>query len=147
MLRVMCSILLFASVGLAQSSSDGSFSVHHSKQPKFSLTPSQMREAESICQSVWTVVQREFRDSSGAVRPQFTVVIGADRNEVTGNTVHSDAVPKIYELQMKKWDPVIFAQGVVILSFDQMLTDDTIRQLTTRAFRYRDSTVDVAGLK
>jgi hypothetical protein len=147
MLKVMFSLLVLASVGLAQTSSDGSFSVHHSKDPKFSLSPSQMREAENLYQSVCAVVQHDYHESIGKLRPQFKVIIGTERNEVLGNTVHGKAVQSIDEIRMKKWDPVIFAQGVVVLAFDQLLTDDTIRQLTARAVRYSNATVDVARLK
>jgi len=147
MLKIMFSLLVLASVGLAQSSSDGSFSVHHSKHRDFSLSPAQMREAENLYQSVCTIVEREFHNGTVKLHPQFTVVIGTDRNEVLGKTVQRRAVPTYDEIRLKKWDPVIFAQGVVVLAFDQLLTEDGIKQLTARAVRYSDATVDVAGLK
>ena len=41
----------------------------------------------------------------------------------------------------------MFAQGVVVLAFQQLLTRDAINQLSNRAVRYSNATVDVARLK
>jgi hypothetical protein len=48
---------------------------------------------------------------------------------------------------MTKWDPLVFAQGVVILAFDQVLTADVIKELSIRAVRSSKAAVDVAGLE
>jgi len=48
---------------------------------------------------------------------------------------------------MKKWDPAMFAEGVVVLAFDWILTGDTITELGKRAVRSSNASVDVAGLK
>jgi hypothetical protein len=140
MLKVMFVLLVLSSVGLAQSSSDGSFSVHHFKNASYSLTPAQMREAESIYHSACAVVQHDFHSGS-ELHPHLTVVIGAERNEV-----HSRRIP-VGEIWMKNWDPIVFAQGVVVFAFDQMLPRDVIMQLANRAFRESNAAVDVAGLK
>jgi hypothetical protein len=137
MLKVMFTLLVLASAGLAQSSSDGSFSVHHSKHANFSLSPVQMREAESVYQSACAVVQHDFHRVAGELHPHFTVIVGADDNEVHGNA----------EIRMKKWNPLLFAEGVVVLAYYQVLTADVIKQLGNRAVLYSNATTDVAGLK
>jgi|SRR5271169_959177 len=148
MLKVMFTLLILASAGLAQSSSDGSFSVHHSRQATFSLSPAQMREAESLYRSACAVVQHDFRRGAGQLSPHFTVVVGTDRDEVYGNMIQATSeVHGNAEIRMKKWNPIIFAQGVAVLAFDQMLTGDVIRRLGDQAVRYSNATVDVAGLK
>ena len=141
MLKVMFVLFILSSVGLAQTSSDGSFSVHHVKDASYSFRPTQMREAESIYHSACAAVQREFHSGASEVRPHFTVVIGAERNELHSKRAHGG------EIRMKNWDSIVFAQGVVVLAFDHMLTQDVIVQLTNRALRQADATVDVAGLK
>jgi len=147
MLKVMFTLLILASVGLAQSSTDGSFSVHHAKQAKFSIGPTQMREAENLYKSACAVVLHDFHNSVGELHPHFTVVIGADRDEVQGLMVQTDRVRGNAELRMKKWNPTVFAQGVVVLAFDELLTADVINQLGSRAVRYSAATVNVVELK
>jgi hypothetical protein len=48
---------------------------------------------------------------------------------------------------MKKWDPIVFARGVVVLTFGQMLTADVIVQLGNRAIEHSGAATDVARLK
>jgi hypothetical protein len=141
MLKGMFVLLVLSSVGLAQSSSDGSFSVRHLKNASYSLKPAQMREAESIYRSACAVVQREFHGGSSEFHPHIMVVIGTERNEVRARQT------PVGEIWMKKWDPNLFAEGVVILAFDEMLTPDAIVQLSNRAFRQSNAAVGVAGLK
>ena len=144
MLKLMFALLVMASVGLAQSSSDGSFSVRNSRHENSSLSAAQMREAESLYQSACEAVQSDFHSTEG-LHPHFTVVIDADRNEVhsRGMKVDSGGV----QIWMKKWNPTVFAQGVVVLAFHELLTRDLITQLGKRAVRNSNATVDVAGFK
>jgi hypothetical protein len=143
MLKVLFTFLVLSSIGLAQSSSDGSFSVHDAKHPDFSLSKAEMREAESLYQSACAAVQREFH-STVELHPHFIVVIGAEKNEVHSGGMKVDGGLQIW---MKRWTPTIFAQGVVVLAFQQLLTRDVITQLGHRAVNYANATVDVAGLK
>jgi len=138
MLKVVFTLLVFVSAGLAQSTPKASFSVHHAKHTNFSLSPAQMREAESLYQNACAVVQRDFHTEQ--LHPQIEITIGTDRNEVHVRAVRA-------EIWMTKWDPVVFAQGVVVLAFDQLLTTDRVQQLSARAIRYSSATVDVAGFK
>jgi len=140
MLKAMLILLSLCSVGLAQSSADGSFSVHHLKNASYSLPPAQMQEAERIYHNVCTIVKHDFR-SSIELHPYFTVVIGAERNEV-----HSSHARKVAEIWMKKWDPIIFAQAVVVVSFEEILTPEMIAQLGNRGVRQSNATVDVSDL-
>jgi hypothetical protein len=141
MLKVAFALLFLSSAVLAQSSSDGSFTVRHFKDANFSLKPSQMREAQSIYHSVCEVVQREFHTGRTDVHPHFTVVIGTKLDEVHFNR------PQLGEIWMMKWDPIVFTQGAVILAFDQMLTRDMIGQLGKRALRKSNAVVNVGGMK
>jgi hypothetical protein len=139
--KAMFVLLVLSSVGLAQSSSDGSFSVHHFKNANYSLKPAQMREAENIYRNVCATVELDFHRTGSELHPRFTVVIGAEANEVHSRRTQAG------EIWMKKWDPIIFAQGVVLLAFDEMLTRDVILQLAHRACRQSNATVDVTGLE
>jgi hypothetical protein len=143
MLKVMFTLLVLASASLAQSSSDGSFFVRNAKHENSALTPRQMREAERLYQNACAVVQRDFH-STGELQPRFTVVVGAPRNEVHSSGMKDDGSAEIW---IKKWDPRPFAQGVVVLAFHEMLTRDVITQLSNRAVRYSNASVDVAGLE
>jgi len=143
MLKILFTIFAIASVSLAQTSSDGSFSVRHAKRANFSLSSAQMREAESLYRSACAVVRHEF-PSAGDLHPQFTVVIGADRNE---SRFENTGISAAHEIWLKKWDPILFADGVVSLAFDQMLTPDRIKQWGLRAVHQSDATVGVAELK
>jgi hypothetical protein len=52
------------------------------------------------------------------------------------------------EIWMKKWDPTVFAEGVVVLAVDDLLTVDMIKQLSKRAILLSNPTDDdVAGVK
>jgi hypothetical protein len=147
MLKLIATLLVLTSASLAQSSSDGSFSVRHVKLPNFFLSAVQMREAESLYKSACEAVQHEFHGRSGALHPRFKVVIGADIDEVDGVLGPSKNLDGTVEIRLKKWNPAMFARGVVVIAFDQMLTTDVITQLGNRAVLYSGAAVDVAGLK
>src|SRR5579864_6301599 len=125
MLRIFLTVLVLAAAGLGQTSSDGSFSVRHAKRADFSLSPSQMREAEKVYQNTCAMVQSDFH-SADKLRPHLTVVVGTDRTEVHSAGLKVDSG---LEISMKEWNPRAFAQGVVVLAFQQMLTRDAITQL------------------
>jgi hypothetical protein len=136
MLKAIVTFLLLLSACLAQSSSDGSFVVRRAKKSGSSLTPAQMHEAEKLYRNTCAVVQRDFH-SGAELRPRLTVVLGAQHNEVRGDN----------EIWLTKWNPAMFAEGVVVVAFHQVLTDDVIKQLARRAVEYSDAMVDVAELK
>lgn len=136
MSKAMITVLFLVSAALGQSSSGRFFVVRHVNKPDFALPAAEMREAEKLYQSACTVVQHNFH-ASGELRPRFTVLLGAEREEIHGNS----------ELWLKEWSPALFTQGVVVLAFDQVLTHDLKRQLAKRAVEYATTMVDVADLK
>jgi hypothetical protein len=136
MLKAIVALFLLVSTCIAQSSSDGFFVVRHVTKPGSSLTPAQMHDAEKLYQNTCAVVQRDFHSGS-ELHPRFTVILGAERNEVHGNT----------EIWLTKWNPAMFAEGVVVVAFHQVLTTDVIKQLAKRAVRYSDAMIDVSELK
>lgn len=142
-MKLLFTLLVLSSIGLGQSSSDGSFSVRDARHPGLSLSKAEMREAENLYEGACAAVQREFH-SSVELHPHFVVVTGAERNEVHSAGMKVDDGLEIW---MKRWNPTVFAQGVVVLSFQQLLTRDTITQLGHRAVNYSNATVDVAGIK
>lgn len=87
-----------------------------------------MREAERLYQSACAVVRHEFQ-SDVELRPHFTVVIGAERDELNFTRTKRGGIG------MKKRDPIKFTQGNVILAFEQMLTPDASVQLGNRVIR------------
>jgi hypothetical protein len=146
MFRLIFTLFVVASTSLAQSASDGSFSVQHSKRASFFLSSAQMREAESLYRSACTVVQHNFPNRARELRPHFTVVIGADHNQVQGKMALNNRSVGA-EIRLKKWDPTLFAQAVVVLAYYDALTSDVIKQLGNRAVQASNATVDISGLK
>jgi hypothetical protein len=70
------------------------------------------------------------RESTGAV---FTLVLGAQQNSVDMNT---------RELRLRKWDEYLYAEGVLRLTFDQMLSCESKMRLAKRAVAESEATVD-----
>jgi len=136
MLRAIVTAMFLVTSCLGQSSSGGFFVVRHIKKAEFSLTAAQMREAEKLYFSTCAVVRREF-PGSGELRPRFTLLLGADRDEVHRQT----------EIWLRQWHPGLFAQGVAVLAFDQLLTSDLVRKLAKRGIQQSNATVDVSDLK
>jgi hypothetical protein len=133
MLRILLALLILTSAVLAQSSSDGSFSVRDITHANPVLNPAQLREAESIYQNACAVVEHDFH-SSNLKHPHVDVIVGADRDLVHGRT----------EMWMTKWDRDKFAQGIVLLL---LLNTNVIEQLSSRAVRYSNATVNVSTMK
>lgn len=93
-------------------------------------------EADKIYQSAIAAVRREF----GGVRSvdtQITVVVGADTNQ---------AVWDKREVRLTKWDPYLFAQGIVIFAFEDLMTTDRRLAIAKRALTWTDSTVNVHAI-
>ena len=90
-------------------------------------------EAEKIYLSACSAVRREF-GSNRAVRPQLTVVLGADKDEVLFDE---------REIRLTKWDRHAFAQGVVLFAFEDLMSVEQRLMLAKRAVTWADSTIDV----
>ena len=136
MVRAIVTAIFLVTSCLGQSSSGGFFVVRHIKKSEFSLTPAQMREAEKLYINTCAVVRREF-PGNGELHPRFTVLVGADRDEVHHQT----------ELWLRQWNPGLFAEGVAVLAFDQLLTTDLVQKLAKRGILQSNATVDVSDLK
>ncbi len=105
------------------------------RNPKGQAWPS--AEAETVYLSACKVIEREF-SSPTPLRPQFTLSLGASRN----NLSYSE-----HEIQLTKWDKYKFAQGVVLLAFDELLSPKDRLQLARAAVLEVDSSVDVNALR
>lgn len=127
----MTTAVKFASIVLvlatACSAQEG-LSVHSKGKQKWPAA-----EAQKIYLSACSVVQREFGRTL-PLAPQVTLVLGADKNEVwfAGR-----------EIRLTKWNPNAFAQGVVVLAFEDLLPSQQRLAIATRAVNWADSTVAV----
>lgn len=130
MLKVFLALLVLTPALLAQSSSDGSFSVRDIAHGSPVLTPAQLHEAESIYLNACAIVQHDFH-SSDLKHPHVDVIVGTDRDLVHGRS----------EMWMTKWDKDKFAQGIVLLL---LLNTDVVEQLSSRAVRYSNATINVS---
>jgi hypothetical protein len=83
------------------------------------------------------IVEQEFHTGSLSP-PTFTLVLGSDRDEVSID---------LREVKLKKWNPELFAQAVVQLSFEELMTFTERSHLAQRALRWTQSvtTVDMSG--
>jgi hypothetical protein len=90
-------------------------------------------EAEKIYSAACSVVQREF-DINRPLHPQVKLVLGADRNGVSLGK---------REIWLRRWNRYMFAQGVVALAFDDLMTGDRRIAMSKRAVNWADSTVEV----
>jgi hypothetical protein len=107
--------------------------VNVSSKGKQKWSPS---EVDKVYLSACTAVQREFGDSA-VLRPPIALVLGAD----------IDAVDRDKKtILLERWDRTLFAQGVVILAFDDLLTPQRRRTITNRAVNWAQATVGVAEI-
>jgi hypothetical protein len=90
-------------------------------------------EAEKIYLSACSAVQREF-GSNRAVRPQVTVVLGAEKDAVLFDE---------REIRLTKWDRHLFAQGVVMFAFEDLMPVEQRLILAKRAVNWADATVEI----
>jgi len=128
LVRVAMLVMACASASCAQEAV-----VNVSSKGKQKWSPS---EVDKVYLSACTAVQREFGDSA-ILRPPIALVLGADINAV-------DRDKKT--ILLERWDRTLFAQGVVILAFDDLLTPQRRRTITNRAVNWAQATVDVAEI-
>ena len=93
-------------------------------------------EVDRLYLSACSAVEREF-GGTFHVHPKLTLILGADRNEV-----HFDS----REIHLTKWDPYLFAQGVVIFAFEDLMPTDKRMLVARRALNWADSTVEVTAI-
>ena len=91
-------------------------------------------EADRLYLSACSAVQAEFR-TTGIIRPNFTLVLGAEKNEVQFKT---------RQIRLTHWDPYLFTEGVVIFASEDLMTAKERMVMTRRAISWADATVSVA---
>ena len=87
--------------------------------------------------SACSAVQREFGNSM-ALHPSIGLVLGADKDAVDFNSK---------KVLLKRWDRNLFAQGVVVLAFEDLLTPQRKMIMTSRAVNLAKATVDVSEMQ
>jgi hypothetical protein len=90
-------------------------------------------EAERVYLSACATVVREF-GGGRVVRPRITVVVGTQRNE---------ALLDRREIHLRKWDPYLFAEGVVVFAFEELMPMNERLTVTKRAVTAAESTIEV----
>jgi hypothetical protein len=116
--------LMLAQLGLSQTL----FDVRNPKNQKWPGA-----EANRIYMSTARVIAAELKLPQ-PIYAHFTLILGADEN-----SVDIDA----RELRLKKWDTYFYAEGVLRLSFDQMMSSETKIWLARRAVAESKATVTV----
>lgn len=91
------------------------------------------KEADKLYLSACSVVQREF-GIARPVRPQITLVLGAENNEAFFDR---------REIRLTQWNPYLFAQGVVIFAFEELMGRDRQLAIAMRALRGSESVVQI----
>jgi hypothetical protein len=94
------------------------------------------QEVDKIYLSACSAVQKEF-GGNHAVGPRLALVLGADRNVV-------DFDKK--QISLMKWNRDLFAQGVVVLAFEDLMTEQQRVTIARRALNWTDATIDVAQI-
>ena len=137
-----CLLLLMLGTGpsgLAQSSTGeeaARFGVSNPKNKKWPVD-----EATRIYFSACDRVARTIRPMNPPhLRPKFVLVLGAQNNEAVRDG-------KVSEVRLKSWDPVAFAQSVVILAAREILTPDDLAHITHDALTYAQASVSVSDLR
>lgn len=132
MKRLLTVAILSATFAAACYAQDGGVTVTSKGKQKWSES-----EVNRVYLSACSAVQREFYDST-VPRPIVTLILGADKNVI-------DYSKKT--ILLRQWNRNLFAQGVVLLAFQDLLTPERRLSMTTRAVRLADASVDVRDLK
>ena|SRR5579872_2844505 len=127
LLQGCCLILLLAKICLSQTP----FQVSNPKHQEWPQS-----EARLIYDSEARILAAEF-SLPQLPRAVFTLVLGAAENSVDMN---------MRELRLKKWNKYLYAEGVLRLTFDQMLSSESKMRLAQRAIAESEATVDSRSL-
>jgi hypothetical protein len=93
-------------------------------------------EAEKVYLSACSVVREEFVVKR-PILPRVKLVLGAKKNVVLWAE---------REIWLTRWDRYLFAQGVVMLAFADLLPGDRKIAMTKRAVNWADATVEIERL-
>ena len=127
-MKLTMSILLLSAGALSQTL----FVIRNPKNQKVSAP-----EAEKIYLSACAVVKREFNRTT-VIRPHMTLVLGSPTASVDRDE---------REIRLSKWDEHLFAQGVVMLAVEDLLTPIERLRVAELAVDWAEATVDVKELK
>jgi hypothetical protein len=116
--------LMLAQLGLSQTL----FDVRNTKNQKWPEA-----EANRIYMSTARAIAAEFKLPQ-PIYAHFTLILGTDEDSVDINA---------RELHLKKWDTYFYAEGVLRLSFDQVLSSEAKMRLARRAVAESEATVTV----
>lgn len=94
-------------------------------------------EAQKLYLSACSVIQREF-GGNRVPKPHVTLIVGADANEVKWDS---------REIRLIKWDPYLFAQGVEVFAFEDLMPDEERMALAKRAVTWANSTAEVSSFR
>jgi len=126
----MTALLLFTRVSLAQEG----LTIRNDRNENWPST-----EAAKVYLSACAAVQREF-GIGRELRPRVTLVLGADKSK-------QGLYVKDREIRLAKWDPYMFAQGVVWLAFERLMPEEQILLISKRAVSWADATVAVSQIQ
>jgi len=124
--------ILSMTLAIACSGQEAFVSVSSNGKQKWSSA-----EVNKIYLSACSAVQREFGNSI-ALRPSIGLLLGADKDAVDFNNKR---------VLLKRWDRNLFAQGVVILAFEDLLTPQKKMIMTNRAVNLAEDTLDVSEMQ
>jgi hypothetical protein len=99
------------------------------------------QEAARIYFSACTLVARAIRpENPPQLRPNFVLVLGAERDETVRNGTAS-------QVHLRNWDPQIFAHAVVIMATREVLQSEQMSHLTRDVLLAAQASVTVNELK
>jgi hypothetical protein len=127
-LALSIAILLMANCGAAQ---------ENLTLPLKTMPQQQATEARSVYVAACAAVQQEFRQTR-MLSPKVTVVLGAEKDGLMWDK---------REVRLRKWDRYLFAQGVVMLAFDDLMPGEEATAMAKRALNWADATVNVQQLQ
>ena len=93
-------------------------------------------EADKLYLSTCGLIQQEFGVAE-PLRPQFTLVLGAKNDE---------AAYARREIRLTKWNPYLFAQGVAIFAFEDLMNRDRVLAIAKQAVTWSTATIDIKAL-
>ena len=126
--RIAIGVLLLASVSYAH---DSGLSVTVNGRQKYPAA-----EAEKIYNSSCAAVKQDFGDSK-AMCTSVVLILGADQDGVDLDRGR---------VLLTKWDRGLFAEGVVMLTFQKLLPVDRTLTLAKRALNWADATIEIGQL-
>jgi hypothetical protein len=93
-------------------------------------------EAQKIYAAACLVVAQEYRVKQ-TLNPSVKLILGAQKEDVWLEG---------HEIRLTKWNPYMFAQGVVMLALADAVSLDKRLEMTKRAVSWADATVDVGDV-